>query len=456
MHLAAKGLHVANYTPKTTEDNPIRVLLVDDNRLYREAFKRQLVLNNYAVEEAEDSSTAIEQIALQYPDVVITDLQMRTEHEGLDLIDSLRSMNPLLPVIMISAIGTLEDGATAIDRGAVAVISKARIEEDMDRLYRAMDESKVSHDANRAVWTQIEQYAKTLDLQEQDNGNDAAVLDAADVEQLSAWSADANLHPYLRQEALNQYLRANSARLREQTGALAERQQALHLPGLESPKEHAEKLAGELPAWDVCSPTTRESLQIAEFLYQCAASANFPLDFSRNIGFSYCFAVESEAKERTNRRVKRFLSEQSNLQRIRDMLEPNGKTLSVYYHQYLLRLLQQYPMDITVDNVRQTLQRLLEHQSHFKPDGLKALGILVVLFGRDYEWSKAGNIRRVSNPLGIKGLDTEEQALALAQKLTALQHQRNPYVHPEISEVEKLGSLRRTTFECIELLTKLI
>lgn len=450
---------LASYVPKTTDENPTYVLLVDDNRLYREAFRRQLVLNNYVVAEAEDSSTALEQLTTDRPDVVITDLQMRSEHEGLELIENLQKSNPLIPVIMISAIGTLEDGATAMNQGAVDVISKARIEEDMDRLYKALDAAKDRHDVNRTVWEHIDRYARTLDVAEEscENGmSDSDGLKQEDIDALSKWSADQNLHPYLRQEAMNQYLRANALQLREQAAALALRQQSLHLPGLDSPQEHAKKMEREVPAWNRCAQETRDNLMIAEFLYQCAASSEVPLDFSRNIGFSYCFAVENEAKERTARRVKRFLADQANMQRIRDMLEPGGRTLSVYYHQYILRLLQTCPMDITVDNVRHTLSRLLEHQTHFKPDGLKALGILIIIFGREYEWSKAGKMRRMQNPLGLKGLDSDKQILDLAMKLIELQHQRNPYVHPEINEMDKLSNLRHTAFECIDLLTKLI
>lgn len=448
-----------NYVPKSTDDNPTYVLLVDDNRLYREAFRRQLVLNNYVVAEAEDSASALERIASDLPDVVITDLQMRTEHEGLELIDTLRDAWPLLPVIMISAIGTLEDGASAVNQGAMAVISKAKIEENMCTLFEALDKACTAQRENRSLLEHIEQIRRQIDAiqeAEEEGKTPENPLSEETATELADLSAKTDLHPYLRQEAMNQYLRANELIFKEQSSQLATRQQALHLPGLESPTEHAKKMQEQVPAWNRCSQETRDSLMIAEFLFQCASHSELPLDFSRNIGFSYCFAVENEAKERTQRKVKRFLADQMNIQRIRDMLEPNARGISVYYHQYILRMLQEHPMDITVDNVRITLSRLLEHQSHFKPDGLKALGILILLFGRTYEWSKAGKVRKINNPLGLKGLETDAQVIDLANKLIELQHQRNPYVHPEISELEQLGHLRTTAFECIDILTQLV
>src|SRR5690242_11327125 len=92
-------------------DMAIKVLIVDDNRIYRDAFRRNLLLHNYEVVEAEDTDEALERIKQEQPEVVITDLQMRTETEGLELIRQVKSSTPLLPIIMISAVGTFEEGA---------------------------------------------------------------------------------------------------------------------------------------------------------------------------------------------------------------------------------------------------------------------------------------------------------------------------------------------------------
>ena len=118
----------------------IKVLVVDDNKIYRDAFRRNLVLQNYEVIEAENTPDALERIQQNSPDIIITDLQMTTETEGLDLIRQVRSAYPLLPIIMISAVGTFEEGALAQKYGAVSVISKSRIEEDIQRaLARRVD-----------------------------------------------------------------------------------------------------------------------------------------------------------------------------------------------------------------------------------------------------------------------------------------------------------------------------
>ena len=87
----------------------MRVLLVDDNAMYRSAFRRNLALRDYEVVEAENGDEAARLFQESQPDVVITDLSMGTPREGLDVIRSIKQLDPLTPVVMISAVGTFED-----------------------------------------------------------------------------------------------------------------------------------------------------------------------------------------------------------------------------------------------------------------------------------------------------------------------------------------------------------
>ena len=87
-------------------EKPIRILIVDDNAQYRDALKRTLLLEQHEVVDAEDIDEALRIVQARTPDVVVTDLQMRTDREGLDLIEILKGYDPALPVIMISAVGS--------------------------------------------------------------------------------------------------------------------------------------------------------------------------------------------------------------------------------------------------------------------------------------------------------------------------------------------------------------
>ena len=140
---------------------------------------------------------------------------------------------------------------------------------------------------------------------------------------------------------------------------------------------------------------------------------------------------------------------------IKKLLDDRTGQLDIFYHQYLLRLQQQINFDFTIDNVRQVFQRILEHESRYKPDGLKALGIMIVCFGRDYTVkSLKGNIK-VANPLSLKSFDSDGEILHFAYLLVSLQHFRNPYIHPEISEMEKVSKIRDTAIECLSQIARI-
>lgn len=430
---------------------PVRILIVDDNRIYRDAFRRNLLLNGYDVLEAEDTEEALARMQEAPPDVVVTDLQMRTETEGLDLIRAIKSLDPLLPVIMISAVGTFEEGALATRYGASAVLSKSRIEDEIDRLYAAIDSARGELERARNQAVCIESARGLLTDSE---GDPRPALDT-----LRPLLTGSDIHPYVRSEAYALSAQLNERALRDAARqAAATAAQSSGMVGGMAPM-NLEAVEGllrrELPAYDSFQEDSKESLRIAEFLYEQQASIPGSIDFSRNVGFSYCFAVENEVKTRMSKRLQKFLGSDMTYALLGEMMENRNQNLSVYYHQHLLLLLRGQEMDFTIDNVKQTFRRILEHQSRYKPDGLKALGIIVIAFGRNYSWTREKRTIRVGNPLGLKGLDPDQETLRFAELLISLQHYRNPYIHPEISDLEKLSKIRSTSLECLNMASRL-
>jgi len=58
------------------------------------------MLRSYEVCEAENADEALQKVQIDQPDIVVTDLQMRTRTEGLDLIKKVKTLNPLIPSVM--------------------------------------------------------------------------------------------------------------------------------------------------------------------------------------------------------------------------------------------------------------------------------------------------------------------------------------------------------------------
>jgi two-component system chemotaxis response regulator CheY len=78
------------------------ILLVDDSGLARRSVRQMLEGAGYHVVEAEDGMTALERYFLDKPDLVLLDLVMRGM-TGLDVLEKLREMDPLVRAVVVSA-----------------------------------------------------------------------------------------------------------------------------------------------------------------------------------------------------------------------------------------------------------------------------------------------------------------------------------------------------------------
>lgn len=420
----------------------VKVLIVDDNELYRTAFRRSLLIKDYDVVEAEHGGHAVEVYEKESPDIVVTDLSMRTPTEGLDLIRSIKAIDPLVPIVMISAVGTFEEGSLAKELGADRVLMKQKIDEHIDELFDAIDGAKKVSTRLRSLRQEI----NSMQNEPEQLGPDA-------VNRLREIISSPNQHPVILAEAYDVLTVANAQEIRQRMEKELQKSGPENKASMEEVEQHFVEVFGDLKKFD---PETIKELCVAEYFYR-VQGGDTPVgeDFSRNIGFSYCFAVENEAKNRLRKRLQKFLSDHSNFKTIKKLIDDRTNQLDLFYHQYLLRLQQQMPFDFTIDNVRQVFQRVLEHESRYKPDGLKALGIMIVCFGRDYSLKALKGQITVNNPLGIKSFDDDTDVLKFAHLLVSLQHFRNPYIHPEISEMEKISKIRETTVDCLQMISRL-
>lgn len=417
-----------------------KVLIVDDNEMYRSAFRRNLMLRDYDVFEAENGDQALRVFQENNPEVVVTDLSMRTPKEGLDVIRAIRKVEPLVPVVMISAVGTFEEGAEASRLGAHAVISKSRIDEELESLYATIESARETGNRNRAIRTEVEKVDSDLE----------SAGDAQE-KRLREIVADQSIHASVRGEAFDVLSKLT------QTAALAEiatKAQAVSSKDLELATQ---SLIKSLPGFLEYDESTQTELRTAEYFFQRQGgdTPSGGADFSRNIGFSYCFAVENEAKYRLRKRLQKFLSHKETPALVNQFIDQRSGQLDIFYHQYLARMQHMQPYDFTVDNVRQVFQRILEHGGRYKPDGLKALGIVILCFGRSYDAKTIRKTIKIENPLHLRGIESEEDVSQFAYLLVSLQHFRNPYIHPEISEMEKISNIRNTAFDCLRMISKI-
>ena len=91
-----------------------RILVVEDDRPFREMLRKILERAGHEVEEADNGNVCIELYRKMASDVVIMDLVM-PDKEGIETIMDLRRMNPEVKIIAISGGGRMRpDGPLAM------------------------------------------------------------------------------------------------------------------------------------------------------------------------------------------------------------------------------------------------------------------------------------------------------------------------------------------------------
>jgi DNA-binding NtrC family response regulator len=100
-----------------------RVLVVDDEPSIRKVLQAHLARDGYAVEAASDGGDAINRLEKEPFDLVITDLKMPGVG-GLELLAYVRQNHPGLPLIVITAHGTVDSAVEALKLGAYDYITK--------------------------------------------------------------------------------------------------------------------------------------------------------------------------------------------------------------------------------------------------------------------------------------------------------------------------------------------
>jgi two-component system NtrC family response regulator len=103
--------------------NPARILVVDDDDNLRWVIQTQLEQMGYAATGAASAAAAIEAIEKAPPALVLTDLKM-AGMSGMDLLERVRRDYPEVPVLIITAFGTIQSAVQAMRAGAYDYLAK--------------------------------------------------------------------------------------------------------------------------------------------------------------------------------------------------------------------------------------------------------------------------------------------------------------------------------------------
>jgi two-component system response regulator AtoC len=131
-----------------------RILLVDDEPNMRRSLRLLLADLEIELVDAEDGPAALEVLAEQEIHLVVTDLRM-PGMDGLELLHRVRDRRPEVPVVILTAFGSIESAVDAIREGAFDYVTKPFREEELKLVIeRALAVGTVLHE-NRLLRDEI-------------------------------------------------------------------------------------------------------------------------------------------------------------------------------------------------------------------------------------------------------------------------------------------------------------
>ncbi|MCE8022723.1 two-component system response regulator GlrR [Billgrantia aerodenitrificans] len=113
------------------------VLLVDDDVSLLRLLGMRLESRGYRVTTAESGPEALRKLEAERPDIVLSDLRM-DEMDGMALFQAIQREVPGLPVIILTAHGSIPDAVNATQQGVFSFLTKPV---DRDKLFSAIDEA---------------------------------------------------------------------------------------------------------------------------------------------------------------------------------------------------------------------------------------------------------------------------------------------------------------------------
>src|SRR5271155_767861 len=131
------------------------VLLVEDKAELRAMLRKALERAGYTVDEAPDGNAAVDKVRIRRYLAVLTDLKL-PGHSGIDVLREARRAEPTLPVILVTAYGSVEEAVTAMKEGAFDFIQKPV---DLDHLKLLLERAARQQELLRENLLLREEYA---------------------------------------------------------------------------------------------------------------------------------------------------------------------------------------------------------------------------------------------------------------------------------------------------------
>ncbi|MDO9528104.1 MAG: sigma-54 dependent transcriptional regulator [Syntrophales bacterium] len=122
------------------------VLIVDDDRTHRIMLQTLFAGWGYSTVEADDGDAAVEKVQKQPFDLILMDVRM-IRVSGLEALTKIKTLNPAIPIIIMTAYSSVESAVEALKNGAYDYLTKPlNFDELRFTMERAMDHRQLSEE----------------------------------------------------------------------------------------------------------------------------------------------------------------------------------------------------------------------------------------------------------------------------------------------------------------------
>lgn len=161
------------------------LLIVDDEQGQREILTGYLKKKGYTVYQASSGTEGIQSVK-NYPiDIIISDFKM-PDKTGIELFEVVKSINPEISFVMVTAFGTVENAVKAMRLGAYDYLAKPIDLDELDILLERIIENKNLKSENQYLKQQLEERFKISSIISQSPRMEEAVNLAARVAESKA------------------------------------------------------------------------------------------------------------------------------------------------------------------------------------------------------------------------------------------------------------------------------
>ena len=128
-----------------------QVLVVDDDRAILEVLEMRLAAMNLEVTAVSDPRRALEAAGARRFDLALLDLRMEPM-DGIALMEALHARQHRLPVLIMTAHGTIENAVEAVQRGAFDYLTKPFVRDELRaKVGRALATRRWARDRERLL-----------------------------------------------------------------------------------------------------------------------------------------------------------------------------------------------------------------------------------------------------------------------------------------------------------------